>query len=213
MISSSRPVKTGTLGQNNLNLLRAYQTEKSPRRKLALRNQVLEQNLGLVRRLSYKLSGTEQDEREFFSEGCLALIDAVEKFDPERGFEFSTYATTCIRNRLYRLFRKRQNTPLFVPFDEEWVIPVTESEPEREYPNQIRNKVSAILETLTNREKRLVELRFGLDAERKFRSYQQVANEVGLSKERVRQIIQHAILNLQGRVLVTAETTAKESCG
>ena len=200
MISSTPKPKSQ--GKINLELLIAYQSEKDPLKKNTLRNQVMEQNLGLVRRMASKLSNSWQDEREFYSEGCLALMDAVEKFDPERGFQFSTYATTCIRNRHYRLFRNRGRGPVFLPLEDESQL-ITDTKGDTPLTDDSRKMVKAILAELSDRERELIELRFGLDEERKSRSYQQVAKQVGLSKERVRQLVQKAILTIQTELVLS----------
>ena len=59
MISSTPKPKSQ--GKINLELLIAYQSEKDPLKKNTLRNQVMEQNLGLVRRMASKLSNSWQD--------------------------------------------------------------------------------------------------------------------------------------------------------
>jgi len=170
-----------------------------------LRNRVLELNLGLVRRVSSKYSKTPQDEEDFFSEGCLALIDAVEMFDPERGFQFSTYATSCIRNRLFRLFRRRNHAPAEVLFDQT----LLEREPARlssdhHQLDQCRKLAQAVLRDLPDREREFVKLRFGLDSTRRPRSYREIAEAAGLSKERVRQIVNQVILSVQSRLIFVA---------
>lgn len=192
-------------GQRNYELFKLYQSEQNESRKLQLRNEIVELNLGLIRRMVIKLSNGWQDEKEFFSEGCLALMDAVEKFDPDRGFQFSTYATTCIRNRLYRLFRKRSRNPVLLSLDEETQEPCVDAdqEPESVDLDQTRSMAQVMIAELSARERELVKLRFGLDCERTFRSYRQVAELVGLSKERVRQLIQQAILQIQSQLILS----------
>ena len=209
MILTAPKTQKISQGKRNLELLIAYQSEKDVVQKRKLRNQVMEMNLGLVRSMAIKLSNNWQDERELYSEGCLALMDAVDKFDPERGFQFSTYATTCIRNRIYRLFRNRNRGPNFLPIDEETQLMSTSGEG-IVIRDQSHKIVKTILKELSDRERKLVELRFGLDVERKFRSYRQVAEQVGLSKERVRQLIRQAILAIQTKLVMPPEEMFEE---
>ena len=204
MISQMSQNSTMSRGERNQELFKAYQLEQNEARKLQLRNEIVELNLGLIRRLALKFSSRWQDEKEFFSEGCLALMDAVEKFDPDRGFQFSTYATTCIRNRIYRLFRKRGRGPVMLSLEEESREPFEEVDENDGSVDLDKTKfmTESIIEELSERERELVKLRFGLDRERKFRSYRQVAECVGLSKERVRQLIQKAILQIQSQLVL-----------
>jgi RNA polymerase primary sigma factor/RNA polymerase sigma factor len=144
-----------------------------------------------------------QDEEDFFSEGCLALMDAVTMFNPDRGFQFSTYATTCIRNRLFRLFRERNRNPAEVPLDESSL----ECEPGSSVSgthrlDECRRLAEAALHEMPEREQELLRLRFGLDSARQPRSYREVAEEVGLSKERVRQLVNQAILSIQSNLIL-----------
>ena len=67
------------------------------------RTSLVEENLGLVRKVAYEYSkktGLEYD--DLFQEGVIGLIRASEKFDPEMGNAFSTYATWWIRQKIQR---------------------------------------------------------------------------------------------------------------
>jgi RNA polymerase sigma factor (sigma-70 family) len=69
------------------------------------RNELVERNLRLVRALAGRwerstAAGIDGD--DLFQEACLGVIRAAEKFDPQRGFRFSTYATWWIRQSLAR---------------------------------------------------------------------------------------------------------------
>lgn len=203
MISSATSSQSKSRGEVNLALIRAFRSERDERKRSRLRNRVLEVNLGLVRRVSSKYANTPQDEDDFFSEGCLALIDAVEMFDPHRGFQFSTYATTCIRNRLFRLFRKRDQRPAEVPLGQASLA--RDRAPSCSDPHQLdkcRRLAEAVLHQMPAREQELVRLRFGLDGTRHPRSFREVGDKVGLSKERVRQLVNQVILSIQSNLIL-----------
>lgn len=205
MISPAIRSQSKSRGEFNLQLISKLQSERNARKRREIRNRVLELNLGLVRRVSSKFSNSPQDENEFFSEGCLALMDAVELFDPERGFQFSTYATTCIRNRLFRLFRQRNMGPIEVPLNEMSLEYSTSPHlTEGHRLDECRKMADAVLSEMPERERELVRLRFGLDETRRARSFREVADEVGLSKERVRQLVTQVILTLQSRLVPDA---------
>ena len=71
---------------------------RSALRKLDVaRNRFIEANLGLVHSIAYKLSGHGLDATDLVQEGMFGLMKAVDRFDPERGFRFSTYAAWWIR--------------------------------------------------------------------------------------------------------------------
>lgn len=73
-------------------------------------NSLVEENLGLVRKMAYEYackSNLEYD--DLFQEGVLGLIRASEKFDPEMGNAFSTYATWWIKQKMQRYVESNLN--------------------------------------------------------------------------------------------------------
>jgi RNA polymerase sigma factor (sigma-70 family) len=70
-----------------------------------------EEHIGLVVRVAkpYALAmNTAVMDSEVFSDGCIGLMKAVEAYDPELGFQFSTFATTCIETAIRDGFRQRR---------------------------------------------------------------------------------------------------------
>ena len=66
------------------------------------RQRMIESNLRLVVKISRRYINRGLPLLDLIEEGNLGLIHAVEKFDPERGFRFSTYATWWIRQTIER---------------------------------------------------------------------------------------------------------------
>lgn len=71
----------------------------------AERNELVEQNIGLVHACANKFRGKGAEYDDLFQAGCVGLIKAAENFDPERGFSFSTYAVPVILGEIKRIFR------------------------------------------------------------------------------------------------------------
>lgn len=70
-----------------------------------------EEHLGLVMRVAKPYAATMKSaimDSEVFSDGCIGLMKAVEAFDPELGYQFSTFATTCIETAIRDGFRQRR---------------------------------------------------------------------------------------------------------
>jgi RNA polymerase nonessential primary-like sigma factor len=74
------------------------------------RQRMIESNLRLVVKIARRYSNRGMSFLDLIEEGNLGLIHAVEKFDPERGFRFSTYATWWIRQTIERALMSQTRT-------------------------------------------------------------------------------------------------------
>ncbi|MGN0714638.1 MAG: SigB/SigF/SigG family RNA polymerase sigma factor [Anaerovoracaceae bacterium] len=75
---------------------------------IELRNQLVEENLYMVDILIRKYLGKGVDYDDLYQVGALALVSAVERFDPEKGFEFKSFATPTILGEIKKYFRDKQ---------------------------------------------------------------------------------------------------------
>ena len=73
-----------------------------------LRNEIVEKYLYMVDILIRKYLGKGVDYDDLYQVGALALVSAVERFDPEKGFEFSSFATPTILGEIKKYFRDKQ---------------------------------------------------------------------------------------------------------
>ena len=73
-----------------------------------LRNQIVESHLYMVDILIKKYLGKGVEYDDLYQVGSLALVSAVERFDPDKGFEFSTFATPTILGEIKKYFRDKQ---------------------------------------------------------------------------------------------------------
>ena len=71
----------------------------------AKRDEMISSNMGLVHSCAHKMKGRGVEYDDLFQAGCVGLIKAVDGFDEERGFSFSTYAVPVILGEIKRIFR------------------------------------------------------------------------------------------------------------
>lgn len=170
------------------------------RRSERLRNHLIEANTRLVMSIARKFSDERNSFDELLSQGVASLMHAVEKFDFGRGFRFSTYATCAVRRDLYRMVmgRKKELVRFATGCEErlEGAEPAQEGIDERSWQT-LSGAMDRMLECLDSRERTILEARFGLDGSRKRTSYSKLGKELGISKERVRQLANRALDRLR----------------
>lgn len=173
-----------------------------------VRNRIVRSNLRLVVALSKKLSAVKQagaidQMSELISEGTLPLIRSVELFDISLGNRFSTYATWAVRNQMFRFLKRRQSRfDSAVGEDDRWASRLVDDrvapeDDERQAAHHVE-VVQRLLSQLSERERIVVAARFGLDGQPQGQSLHDIAIQMGLSKERVRQIVIASLEKLQG---------------
>lgn len=69
------------------------------------RDKMIEENMGLVHSVAKRFKGRGADYDDLFQSGCIGLIKAVDNFDEDLGYQFSTYAVPVIMGEIKRVFR------------------------------------------------------------------------------------------------------------
>lgn len=168
----------------------------------AVRNELIRSNLRLVVSLARQASDREISFDDLVSEGNLTLMRAVEKFDYARGFRFSTYATWAVRRAFYHLMDSERRRASRAWSGQETVNDVPDEQSLPGGPPAVPSltalaSLEQILEGLNERERSVIDLRFGLVTGQK-RTLREIGSELGVSKERARQIEIRALSKLRG---------------
>lgn len=177
--------------------------EKLYAEAVAVKNRIVQSNLRLVVSIAKRhISGNGDDFFQLVSDGNVSLIRAAEKFDYTRGNKFSTYASWAIMKNYARTipdeFRQRDR---FRPTSEEMFLATADSRAdsflaESEQEQRVQ-QVSRILQSLDEREQQIIISRFGLNHSQEPLTLKEVGAEMGVTKERIRQIEARALSKLR----------------
>jgi RNA polymerase primary sigma factor len=166
--------------------------ERLQEEALAVKNQIIRANLRLVVSIAKKRVGPANNFFELVSDGNMSLIRAVEKFDASRGFKFSTYASWAIVKNFTRSIPEEKNRrDRFVTGHDQIfeAAPDTRGAVYEQESGHRRSQeiVQGMLGRLNDRERRILISRFGIGGADE-QTLEQLGRELGVTKERVRQI-------------------------
>jgi RNA polymerase primary sigma factor len=166
--------------------------ERLQEEALSVKNQTIRANLRLVVSIAKRHVGPSNNLFELVSDGNMSLIRAVEKFDFSRGNKFSTYASWAIMKNFARTIpEENYRRDRFVTGHEELFEAAADNRTD-EHEHEIALKrmqeaVKGMLGRLDDRERKIIVSRFGLGGASK-QTLGQLGRELGITKERVRQI-------------------------
>ncbi len=169
------------------------------RRWHSIRDHIAQKNLGLVHMISRRYRLGTLDEDDLFSEAMYSLGRAIDRFNPWKGFRFSTYACNVMTRGLSRRRKgeARYRSLFPVQHDASYDKPAAAADFREElYLERLRRALQCNLGGLAETETTILAHRFCADGEPN-RTFEEIGRLVGLSKERVRQIQNAALRKLR----------------
>lgn len=175
---------------------------------LEARNKLIEHNLRLVAHVVRKYESSGEDMEDLISIGTIGLIKAIRTYNHERGVKLATYAARCIENEVLmhlRNIRKlRQEVSIYDPigYDKEgneislMDVLTTDSEIIEIIETRMQGKkIKDKMDTLSGREREVIEMRYGLFNGLK-ETQREIAKELGISRSYVSRIEKRAVNKL-----------------
>lgn len=174
---------------------------------------LIERNLRLVVYIARKFENTGVGVEDLVSIGTIGLIKAVNTFDPDKKIKLATYASRCIENEILMYLRRNNKVKTEISFDEplniDWDgnelllsdILGTENDIIYRYLEDEIDKqlLSLALRKLSDREKRIMELRFGLN-DGVEKTQKEVADMLGISQSYISRLEKRIIKRLKKEI-------------
>lgn len=179
------------------------------------KNKLITSNLKFVAKIANKYRGRGLSYSDLIAEGNIGLIKSLDYFDEKKGNRVLSYAVWWIRQMMMEAISKRggytgDSLPedMDTVLDDEYSSGNINGKGKKEIPsyesgindNEITESVNEMMEILTEREQGMLQMYYGLNGERPC-TLEEIGEEFGLTKERVRQINEKSIMKLRAYVL------------
>ncbi len=178
-----------------------------------VKNVLIERNLRLVVYIARKFDNTGVGVEDLISIGTIGLIKAVNTFKPDKNIKLATYASKCIENEILMYLRRNSKTKSEISFDEplniDWDgnelllsdILGTENDIIFKYLEEEidKNLLQEAMINLSNREKKIMKLRFGLGKEEE-KTQKEVADILGISQSYISRLEKRIVRRLQKEI-------------
>lgn len=180
-------------GEEENRLLKLLGTAQEKEARAAL----IEHNLRLVVYIAKKFDNTSVGVEDLISIGTIGLIKAINTFNPTKNIKLATYASRCIENEILMYLRRNNKTRMEVSIDEplnvDWdgnellLSDILGTDEDAIYKNleheTEKDLLNMAISRLSPREKKIVELRYGLSAEDgEEMTQKEVADLLGISQ-------------------------------
>lgn len=175
---------------------------------------LIERNLRLVVYIARKFENTGIHMEDLISIGTIGLIKSINTFKPSKKIKLATYASRCIENEILMFLRRTNKLKTEISIDEplnvDWdgnellLSDILGTEPDIIYRNLEEEVDRALLKQallkLTDREREIVELRFGFTSHGKEKTQKEVADLLGISQSYISRLEKKIILRLKKEI-------------
>ncbi len=180
------------------------------------RSRLIEHNLRLVVYIAKKFDNTGIGVEDLISIGTIGLIKAINTFNPLKNIKLATYASRCIENEILMYLRRNNKMKLEVSIDEplnvDWdgnelllsdILGTDENIISRNLEDEVDRKLLQLaLGKLSDRERMIIELRFGINTkDGKERTQKEVADLLGISQSYISRLEKKIIRRLKKEIL------------
>lgn len=170
-------------------------------------------NLRLVVYIAKKFESPSAGTEDLISIGTIGLIKAVNTFSPQKNIKLATYASRCIENEILMFLRKASQLKNEISIDEPLntdydgnelllcdILGTEADEINLSLENEVERKlVLSAVSGLSERERRIMELRFGLNG-KKEHTQKEVADKLGISQSYISRLEKKIIKELRARL-------------
>ena len=177
-----------------------------------VKTSLIEHNLRLVVYIAKKFDNTGVGVEDLISIGTIGLIKAINSYNPDKNIKLATYASRCIENEILMYLRRNSKTKAEVSIDEplnvdwdgnELLLSDILGTEDKDLENEVERKMlSKAIEKLSERERIIVDLRYGLssiDGEEK--TQKEVADMLGISQSYISRLEKKIIKRLKKEMI------------
>lgn len=180
------------------------------------RKELIEHNLRLVVYIAKKFDNTGVGVEDLISIGTIGLIKAINTFNPEKKIKLATYASRCIENEILMYLRRNSKTRMEVSIDEplnvDWdgnelllsdILGTDEDVISKDLESEVEKKLLGnAISHLSERERQIVELRFGLcTPDGKELTQKEVADFLGISQSYISRLEKKIMKRLKKEII------------
>lgn len=192
--------------------LAEFGTEREPQAKSSL----IEHNLRLVVYIAKRFDNTGVGVEDLISIGTIGLIKAINTFDPFKNIKLATYASRCIENEILMYLRRTSKTKMEVSIDEplnvDWdgnelllsdILGTDEDVISKGIEDEVEIRLlNNAIEHLNPRERKIVELRFGLSSRNgEEMTQKEVADLMGISQSYISRLEKKIMKRLRKEIV------------